>query len=560
MRGKADFRNSDRPSDAASGERLAHPLLRHSPDAVLVADAGRTVVFANAAAEALFDRSPQSMDGMAATTLMPDWPTGRATSSGRLVETTARRGDGFAVPVEATFASWKEGRVRLTGAIIRSVLDRKVAEAMLDNAQAQARQVEAELRAAHRRLSEVVEMQPHGICVLDAEDRYVLWNAKYCELYPEIAPLLKPGIPFLDILEASLASGQMPESAPEPARWMADRLARHAQPTLNAEQKMRDGRWIRYDDRRLSDGSTIGVRVDITDLKRREESFRLLFDGNPATMLLLEPATKRILAVNDAALRQYGFTREEFLAMSAPDLHVATEAERAGQAYEAVGDADTGKAVWRHRLANGGEISVMMLMSTVALAASPSILVAVTDVSERMRAEARIAYLAHHDALTGLANRIRFHQALHAALRRGARSGTGTTLLLLDLDGFKPVNDTFGHAVGDRVLELVAGRLRSATRNGDLVARLGGDEFALLQGARRGDPAETASRIVEMFRAPFAVGASTIRIGVSIGIATAEPGGDGDQLLSQADAALYEAKGAGRNTWRHHSTDGSRRV
>jgi diguanylate cyclase (GGDEF)-like protein len=174
-------------------------------------------------------------------------------------------------------------------------------------------------------------------------------------------------------------------------------------------------------------------------------------------------------------------------------------------------------------------------------------LVAIADVSERMRAEARISYLAHHDALTGLANRIRFHEALDEAL---ARNADGVTLFLLDLDGFKPVNDTYGHAVGDELLRLVAGRLRAAARGGDHVARLGGDEFALVRMLPLGEPSEMAERLIAMLSAPFHVTTHQITIGVSVGIARAGPRGDTDRLLALADTALYTAKRAGKNTWR----------
>jgi diguanylate cyclase (GGDEF)-like protein/PAS domain S-box-containing protein len=328
-------------------------------------------------------------------------------------------------------------------------------------------------------------------------------------------------------------------------------------PSIQEEQEMRDGRWVRYDDRRLSDGSTIGVRVDITDLKRREESFRLLFDENPVPMLLFQAGTLRITAVNDAAVSHYSFPRETFLSMCAPDLHIPQEAERAGQTYLSNAPSDEASTIWRHRLAGGGEIFVLIYRRAVTWTGQTSTLMVIVDVTERMRAEARIAHLAHHDALTGVANRNRFHHALREALSRRT-SDRRLTLFLLDLDSFKPVNDTYGHAAGDAVLKLVAGRLRSVARGSDTVARLGGDEFALIHHAGAADVAALADRLVALMRTPFQVGADHVTIGVSIGVAFGDDDADADGILARADAALYAAKAAGKNTWRVHGALGVR--
>ena len=185
------------------------------------------------------------------------------------------------------------------------------------------------------------------------------------------------------------------------------------------------------------------------------------------------------------------------------------------------------------------------------------------DISERRRIqrerlawEERIAHLARHDPLTGLGNRLLFHERFGEALARNENSGeTGTSrcaLLWLDLDRFKAVNDTLGHAVGDAVLLRVAERLSSCVRSSDLVARLGGDEFAVLQpGADGAAAAALARRIVGVFADPFAVEGQLVNIGVSVGIALApDHGAEADTLLHHADTALYRAKSEGRGGWR----------
>jgi diguanylate cyclase (GGDEF)-like protein len=166
------------------------------------------------------------------------------------------------------------------------------------------------------------------------------------------------------------------------------------------------------------------------------------------------------------------------------------------------------------------------------------------DVTEKRQTEARISFMARHDALTGLPNRTLFHEHMAAML---GESGLGQpfALLCLDLDHFKEVNDTLGHPAGDEVLRLVATRLRHCVRDHDVIARLGGDEFAIIVANPAGDlelAVSIASRLVESIAAPFEVQGQHIFIGTSIGIALSEPEATGPNLLKRADVALYHAK------------------
>jgi len=175
------------------------------------------------------------------------------------------------------------------------------------------------------------------------------------------------------------------------------------------------------------------------------------------------------------------------------------------------------------------------------------------DVTERRRVEARIAYMAHHDALTDLPNRALLCERIEHAFARAHRFGEVFTILYMDLDRFKSVNDTLGHPVGDGLLKAVADRLRGCTRDTDLVARMGGDEFAILQiGAESASDADQlAERIREVVSAPYQVDGHSVIIGTSIGIAIAPDSGvSADQLLKNADLALYRAKADGRGTHR----------
>ncbi len=173
--------------------------------------------------------------------------------------------------------------------------------------------------------------------------------------------------------------------------------------------------------------------------------------------------------------------------------------------------------------------------------------------TERKRAERRLAHLAHHDELTGLTNRSTFRERVDHALARCRRQQVGLGVMFLDLDRFKMINDTMGHDAGDILLAEVATRLKVAVRESDTVARLGGDEFAILLEDLEGPhvPSEIAERVIRAFEEPIDLGAAEVAVTTSIGIAqypnTAETV---EGLLKAADAAMYRAKAAGRNSYR----------
>jgi diguanylate cyclase (GGDEF)-like protein len=174
------------------------------------------------------------------------------------------------------------------------------------------------------------------------------------------------------------------------------------------------------------------------------------------------------------------------------------------------------------------------------------------DITERRRAEAKIEYMAHHDALTDLPNRSRLYQQLRQTLTRLKR-GEQVAVFGLDLDRFKDVNDAYGHAVGDLLLKAVAGRLRQCIRDTDMVARLGGDEFAIMQASTSQpiDATSLASRLIEIIGAPYKLAGDQVTVELSIGIALAPGDGlDPDQLLKNADMALYRAKSDGHGLYR----------
>ncbi|MDB5360351.1 MAG: putative signaling protein [Rhodospirillales bacterium] len=210
------------------------------------------------------------------------------------------------------------------------------------------------------------------------------------------------------------------------------------------------------------------------------------------------------------------------------------------------------------RYGDRGSIPVEIFAQTIDYGKGTARVVAVRDIRERRAAEAKIRYMAHHDALTGLPNRSLFHDRLDQAVAFARRNGVAVTVLCLDLDRFKTVNDLTGHTGGDLLLKQVADRLRSSVRDHDTVARLSGDEFAVIQlGAAAVDSASVlAERLVKTMALPFDLDGQQMVIGTSIGLALF-PGDaeSGEDLVRAADTALYRAKSAGRGTYRFFEAD-----
>jgi diguanylate cyclase (GGDEF)-like protein len=179
------------------------------------------------------------------------------------------------------------------------------------------------------------------------------------------------------------------------------------------------------------------------------------------------------------------------------------------------------------------------------------------DITEQRRSEAKIAHMAHHDALTGLPNRVLLNQQLEQALTRVKR-GEMIAAHFLDLDHFKNVNDTLGHSAGDKLLTIVAERLRTLVRETDTIARMGGDEFAILQVgvAQPADAGAIALRVIEVVSEPYDIDGQQVIVGTSVGIAIGPNDGvNPDQLMRNADLALYRAKGDGRGAFRFFEPD-----
>ena len=270
---------------------------------------------------------------------------------------------------------------------------------------------------------------------------------------------------------------------------------------------------------------------------------RALVDQTPVAIVELD-AEGLVRTWNPTAEQVFGWSADEVLGRRNP----TAQAEEYDERLDALqrGRYLDGVAA-RRRRKDGSVVDVSM--SSVAVfdehGAVRGYVGVYADITERLRLERSLRHAAHHDALTGLPNRTLFRERLD----RQVRTGTSGALLLLDLDGFKAVNDDLGHDAGDTVLVELGQRLSGAARAGDTVARLGGDEFVVLleDGA---DSAAVAERILRLLAEPVEVAGRAVALGCSIGAATLSAGTTSDLAMRQADIAMYAAKSQGRGGWR----------
>ncbi|MFT3730383.1 MAG: EAL domain-containing protein [Hyphomicrobium sp.] len=409
----------------------------------------------------------------------------------------------------------------------------------------------AELEKAHSRLKEAIEILPEGIVILDADNRYVAWNKRYAQIYHRALDTIYVGGSLEDAVRIGLERQMYPEAFGREEAWLAERIKTLRTPAAPHEQLLDNGRCYLIEECRTSEGGLISLRIDITEMKQREASIRLLFENNPLPMFVVGRERLNILAVNTAAVSHYGYSRKDFSRLSLRDIQTGELILPFDSSTNRLLPTEEAQ-LFKHYRRDGRSIEVEVYVRPLVHEGQNALLIAAIDVTERRKADRKAAYMARHDALTSLPNRHLLAERMQLAMAR-AKRGDRMALLLLDLDDFKVVNDTLGHAAGDELLQIVADRLRSSLRETDTVARLGGDEFAVLiiDLDHPSNAAELAQRLIGILNEPIRIGQKDVVCGGSIGIAMApDDSCDPNELFRLADLALYAAKEDQRGTFR----------
>lgn len=301
------------------------------------------------------------------------------------------------------------------------------------------------------------------------------------------------------------------------------------------------------------------LRREVQERKTAEAKFRGLVEQSLVGIYIIQD--DRFVYVNPKFAAIFGYAVEDIAGRMGPlDLTAQADREQVGASLRHRSDGGIGRihSTFSAVRQDGRLIDVEINGEIVDYEGRPAIVGVALDITEQNRTQRQLNYLAFYDPLTDLPNRALFFDRLRQALIQRKRDKTPFALLLLDLDGFKTVNDTYGHETGDALLQAVGQRLRNCVRESDTVARTGGDEFVILL-PRLGEPsdaARVAGKVIEVLAEPFPLTGHACRVGASIGFCIApDDGDDMETLLGHADAAMYRSKARGKNVWtRYEST------
>jgi diguanylate cyclase (GGDEF)-like protein/PAS domain S-box-containing protein len=416
-----------------------------------------------------------------------------------------------------------------------------------------------ELQHAHARLLEAFKVVREGLVLLDNRGRFVLFNGKFLELHDAIADRIAVGRSFADALRAGVERGHYLDAIGREPQWLDEQQSGSAQPSHSAEQHLRGDRWVRIDACRTADGGSIAVYIDITDHKRREAILKKRSEQLVEAQRLAKTADwsyrlgDREVWWSPQLYELLGYdlefkpTRDAVLSQNSVDgidRLVASQAEvmRSGKSQSVDvkvvrGDGSFADVVVTSSPMTDGDGRTIGFVGTMQ------------DITERKIVEQKLEKLAYFDPLTGLANRAMFHREVNDVLTRCGRSGAQAALLLLDLDRFKEVNDSLGHASGDELLAKVARLISRVLGNRHFFSRLGGDEFAIIlqSDTDRAAIERLAGEIIAAVSGSILLDRGEVSIGTSIGVAMLPAdGGNLSDLQRNADLALYCAKESGR--------------
>ncbi len=581
-------------------------------------------------------------------------------------------------------AVWREAAIYLIGAAATVLIAIGIVVFL------GARRLASNINTHNAQFSSAINNTSKGLLIFDDQARVIVSNEGYLRMYDMPAHIVRPGAPLKDLLDHRKTSGTFKGDPAEYQRLVLEEIGKgfRTEHTL----QVADGRTIRVVNEPIPGGGYISTHEDVTESTLREESFRLLFDNNPIPMWVFDRETLEFLAVNDAAIEQYGYDREQFLGLSVLAIRPVEDRQRFAAFVKSMPKRDSGKSIRRHQRADGsilevcsyshalryegrearlvvgldvteqrtaegdlrraqkfldtvienvplpiivkqvpsgavdarncsvtlvnraaenlygierarwigrssseiypdeaGELSTQLdtralsqegpfvsgdhsiqtssgatkLVTSQRVAIrndegiSEHLVVLLEDVTERREVEKRIAYMAHHDRLTDLANRSAFDECFAATIANAAAQNKHVTVMCLDLDGFKEINDLHGHSAGDQVLREVAARL-TTTATSAFVARFGGDEFMLItpDDETGNISRDLAARLLSAVAEKIDVDGHSLHVGLSIGIAMyPQHGSDTQSLLANADLALYRAKGHERGTAQYFNSE-----
>ncbi|MBY0579830.1 MAG: PAS domain S-box protein, partial [Burkholderiales bacterium] len=430
----------------------------------------------------------------------------------------------------------------------------------------------SELRQSEEKLRMLIEAIPDPIQFKDGEGHWLESNFAARQTFGlgKFDPRGKTDEELSAIAEPRFGEALLQCRRTDEAAWHAVNVTR-----LEEIIPLDDGRQLSFDVIKKplfrEDGTRAGLVIvgrDITEIKKAEENLRIsasVFDNSQEAVVITD-ANNTIVEVNPAFTRITGYSRDEVLGKN-PKLLSSGRQDKSF--YAAMWKSLEQEKAWRGEIWNrrkSGEIYAEQLSISAICNNDGKVQRHVgvfSDISHLKTHEAELSRMAHYDALTGIPNRVLLADRLNQAIIRAQRNGRMLAICYMDLDGFKRVNDQYGHETGDRLLVHITHRLQEALRAGDTVARLGGDEFVMLFNdlASEDECFQVLDRILEIVAMPVIIGGNEILVSASIGV-TFYPADDedGDTLLRHADQAMYVAKQTGKNRYHLYDSEHDQRL
>ena len=533
---------------ARDAEERAHRelrvLLERSADLIVVLDAEARMTYLSPAGERLFGRRGEDAVGLPGTALVH--PDDVEAVAAKLADVLAEPGRAESVTCRVLH---NDGTYRWVDAIGRNLLDDPAFPGVVINIRDITEHVATEttLRETQARFAALVEHASDLISVNDL-DGVVTYASPSAVSVLGVEPTELVGHQARDLMH--------PDDVERVEQTAAEQFARSVAEPIQYRAQHRDGSWRDLEaiiTDLIDEPSVRGIVTNARDVTERRAAER-----RAAELVEILEATKELVVASDPGGRITYANRSARTLLGAYTLQRVTElssdATRERLRVEIMPTARR-RGTWTGELelidTTGGAIPVAATVQVLRdeRGTVSRIATVAHDITELKAAQRRLEFEATHDALTGLPNRALFREIGERALAHAGRSAEQLAVLFLDLDGFKLVNDSFGHDIGDVLLGLVARRLRDAVRAGDTLARLGGDEFVILCEQPRGEHAmlELSERIIETVSQPSVIDGDEVRVGLSIGIAFSHGADTGIvELIRDADVALYRAKHEGR--------------
>jgi diguanylate cyclase (GGDEF)-like protein/PAS domain S-box-containing protein len=464
--------------------------------------------------------------------------------------------------VSAALADWRaQTRFLVTTATLSASLVAFILFLIIQQIMRQNREAQQQLEAEKHRLDTALNNMTQGLVQYDASARIVTFNQRYVDMYNLSTDVVKPGLHYYDLIQHRKDTG----SYDGDVRAFCDPIMRDVSQGKVSRTIMEtgDGRAYHIVNKPLAQGGWVATIEDITERRNLEQErdrnhafLREIIDHIPTQITVKDARHRRYVLANSVAEDEFGLPHEEIVGKTCFDLFAKPLAERINsdddKALQSHGSLFIDEHNWQSRTQGSRYLTSKRLAIRDKGGEPRYIINVVEDVTERRRANEKIAHMAHYDALTDLPNRVLFREQIERELQKAA-AGEQFALLYIDIDEFKGINDSLGHHVGDELLKSVAARIRGCIKENDLIARLGGDEFAVIQTAvaAKADVVDFVKRLHEAIRQPYQCLGHQLSTDASIGIALApQDGTDLDQLIKSADLAMYGAKAEGRRTYR----------